>query len=401
MDGEENTALGSADAGSRRPANDLRPPLPVIALPDLPNATLDALTAWRSAYSDAVIARQKSVADSLAASISGLTVFPTVDPIPEEFFKQQKEAMARLARSISLPGVTAIAERLSDQILAAQRAPIAQLACPVDLSGFAPAIRLWDESHADVMATIGDRIGSFRADLARVLARWGKVAAGDWVDKLRVRGYPANLRAARRSTDLEWLSQVLLVEGTALFGVPGPKLIDSLASISSGANRRRWLSRRLGDLADDCEAMTAPHLEGDQRAVASFLCAAIGAIRGGHHAAAQALLANITESLVNGLESALETVVRSHNEGETQQDLADRIDKEHCVADWLALQPVLAAYVRYLPKKGDKMPLRFSRHASAHRMSARQFNRPNTAQALLCATSLATYLYGWPSLEAP
>lgn len=46
------------------------------------------------------------------------------------------------------------------------------------------------------------------------------------------------------------------------------------------------------------------------------------------------------------------------------------------------------AYQQFDPANGDKIPGTFSRHATAHTVSKRQYNRRNAVQALLFACSL-------------
>jgi len=62
---------------------------------------------------------------------------------------------------------------------------------------------------------------------------------------------------------------------------------------------------------------------------------------------------------------------------------------------YFALAPVASARLHYFRSKGDRTPSRYNRHASVHAVSRRQYNRPNTAQALLCATNLAAFMYRW------
>jgi hypothetical protein len=140
---------------------------------------------------------------------------------------------------------------------------------------------------------------------------------------------------------------------------------------------------------------------GPQKDVIHFAEAAVAAIRGGHCEAAQSLLSSVIESLVKGLDDSLQRLVRSHSADQTVEARAEKLDEEYEMKDWLALQPVLAAYRPFWASKGDPVPRTYSRHASAHFVARKQFNKRNTAQALLCATSLATYLYDWPDVRWP
>lgn len=49
-------------------------------------------------------------------------------------------------------------------------------------------------------------------------------------------------------------------------------------------------------------------------------------------------------------------------------------------------------YQQFWVDEGDAVPTTFSRNATAHTVSRRQFNRRNTVQALVFATSLLYFL---------
>jgi len=50
------------------------------------------------------------------------------------------------------------------------------------------------------------------------------------------------------------------------------------------------------------------------------------------------------------------------------------------------------AYQKYKTEDGDPIPTTFSRHASVHGVSAKQFSRRNAVQAVLFLSSLLVFL---------
>jgi hypothetical protein len=60
----------------------------------------------------------------------------------------------------------------------------------------------------------------------------------------------------------------------------------------------------------------------------------------------------------------------------------------------LVMLPIWAAHNTFERHKGDPVPHVFSRHASVHAVSGRQFNKRNTALALMLTTSLLGFANG-------
>lgn len=69
-----------------------------------------------------------------------------------------------------------------------------------------------------------------------------------------------------------------------------------------------------------------------------------------------------------------------------------RAYEEFTIRQFVAFAPMWQTYQRFEPDEGDAVPTTFSRNATAQTVSPRQFNRRNTVQALLFATSLLYFL---------
>lgn len=66
------------------------------------------------------------------------------------------------------------------------------------------------------------------------------------------------------------------------------------------------------------------------------------------------------------------------------QDVYD----EFSVRRFIAFAPMWQTYQQFFVTDGDKVPMTFSRNATAHTVSPRQFNRRNALQGLMVASSL-------------
>ena len=158
----------------------------------------------------------------------------------------------------------------------------------------------------------------------------------------------------------------------------------------SAADRRRTLGRRwrgvLADCASVLNTIDHPRLI-DGRAFA-INCA--DALRAGHHRAAQALAANLLDSLLRG---NLDAAVRTQLTRNTFRSNGSKIDLDaYEVRMALTFAPVWHAYAQYRTEHGDRVPRAFGRHPSAHAVSRAQYTRINAVIALMLVTSVLRFL---------
>lgn len=114
-----------------------------------------------------------------------------------------------------------------------------------------------------------------------------------------------------------------------------------------------------------------------------FAEAALDAFDAGHTEAAQALAGSLVDTIVAGY-FGTDRYKYTPNGRTTTTDVYD----EFLVREYIAFAPMWQAYQQFRVTNGDKVPTRFSRHATAHTVSARQYSRRNAVQALMFACSL-------------
>lgn len=75
----------------------------------------------------------------------------------------------------------------------------------------------------------------------------------------------------------------------------------------------------------------------------------------------------------------------------SNETVEERLDgwKENIDLITLVFVPILAAYQRFYPDKGDSVPKYYSRHASVHAVSTRQYTKENCIYVLMMAADLA------------
>ena len=97
--------------------------------------------------------------------------------------------------------------------------------------------------------------------------------------------------------------------------------------------------------------------------------------------------------------SLLDTLVTGHFGADRYKYTPDMKGKrttaeyeKFTVREFIAFAPLWQAYQKFNTEDGDSIPQTFSRHASVHGVSTRQFSRRNAVQALLFVTGLLVFM---------
>ncbi|MFF3566110.1 hypothetical protein ACFYXS_39410 [Streptomyces sp. NPDC002574] len=215
--------------------------------------------------------------------------------------------------------------------------------------------------------------------------QWKRLFAS--IGDLRDRIYPENLREAQPS--LEVLQLLLVDEGIPLMWVPGPQVVRALLDAPTPALRRRVISQRWKGITHDCATVLNGLDHPDLQDPRGFALDVTRALREGHITAAQALAANLLDSLTHRYFDTPARLKITKNELKTKGIKFDLND--HTIRFAFTLAPVWCAYARYFPKDGEPIPRAFGRHPSAHGVSRAQYSRVNAIYALMLVTSLLKF----------
>lgn len=213
-------------------------------------------------------------------------------------------------------------------------------------------------------------------------ASWLKTL-GPTLEKLKASFYPPNLRAIE-GMYFEDVEKVVMVDGIALYGVPRAAIAEALIRADSAAKRREILGRRWKAISADCREAVLACQSDAVAPYAPVAVAALDALDGGHTAAAQALVG----SLIDGLLTAYFGKERTNFTPNRKGTRTTSAFEEFTVREFIAFAPMWQAYQQFWVEDGDRVPTTFSRNATAHTVSARQFSRRNAVQGLLFACSL-------------
>ncbi|MGW8847983.1 hypothetical protein ACWGNE_09380 [Streptomyces xiamenensis] len=199
--------------------------------------------------------------------------------------------------------------------------------------------------------------------------------------------YPENLRELAPS--LDELEPLLVDEGIPLMWVPGPGTARDLLAAPDAAARRRLIGQRWKGVTNDCEGILDEIRHPALKDARGFALDVVSALRDGHTSAAQALAANLLDSLLQRHFSKALRIKLTKNDFKEKGIRFELDAYKFKVACTFA--PVWYAHARYYPADGDPIPRTFGRHPSAHGVSRLQYSRINTIYALMLVTTVIKF----------
>lgn len=235
---------------------------------------------------------------------------------------------------------------------------------------------------------LSDSFAKLAQRVATQQSAWLKTL-GPSLERLTLAFYPPNLRPIE---GLRWgaVESVVMVDGIALYGVPRTAIAQALIRADSPAKRRDILGRRSKAITADCRAM----VEGcETEAVTPYVpvaLRALDALEAGHTEAAQALTGSLLDSMVNTYFGAHRYLYTPDKRGKRTNAAYD----EFTAHEYIALAPIWQAWQKFFPNEGLPVPHTFSRNATAHTVSTKQYTRRNAVQSLMIVSSLIYFFNG-------
>jgi hypothetical protein len=202
------------------------------------------------------------------------------------------------------------------------------------------------------------------------------------IEAMRAEFYPPNIREVSQLR-FQAVNEVVMADGIALYGLPRKSTAEALVRANSTSERREVLGRRWRTISADCREVVLNCTSGAVAQYVPFALAALDALDVGHTAAAQAL----TGSLIDAIVAAYFGNDR-YKYTPSSRNRTTVAYNEFTIREFIAFAPMWQAYQQFFVSNGDKVPATFSRNATAHTVSARQFNRRNATQGLMLASSL-------------
>ena len=235
---------------------------------------------------------------------------------------------------------------------------------------------------------LSDSFAKLAQQVAAQQSAWMKTL-GPSLERLKLSFYPPNLQPIE---GLRWeeVESVVMVDGIALYGVPRTAIAEALIRADSAAKRRDILGRRWKAISADCRAA----VEGcETERVAPYVpmaLRALDALEAGHTEAAQALTGSLLDSMVNTYFGADRYLYTPDKRGKRTNAAYD----EFTAHEYIALAPIWQAWQKFFPDEGLPVPHTFSRNATAHTVSTKQYTRRNAVQSLMIVSSLIYFFNG-------
>lgn len=226
--------------------------------------------------------------------------------------------------------------------------------------------------------SVSDVLGETRQRLADLFS---------WLNTERYRNavsLPSNWDGIKMK-DYGLLEQLLLDEGLALAWVVEPELLTQLISAESAFKRREMLAEHWKEIIDRCyrllEAITLPALA-EWRGFALNIAAALNS---GHAEAAQALAANLIETML----------IKNFGWKKKSKKMAKGKQSEmtpETIHRCMVYSGLRGVFSHFPPDDETKIPSKLSRHASAHAVSTTQYTLTNS---LIAFMHVVAYLCLW------
>lgn len=261
------------------------------------------------------------------------------------------------------------------------------------LKGFEQLQKRMVVLNRDLIRNIDFGLGDISIDLAQAFTKqqtalWKNLEVARW--QIRQVFYPPNLRDID-DLDFDEVQAVVRLDGIALYGIPRSTIARSILNADTAAKKRDILGRKHREIAADCRVVAARVTSTRFIAYATMLTMALDALDAGHVAASQALTSNILDSLIY------------ERWGKKKQKdwfglLPDRSGKradgvEMTLHEYLATAPLAQAFQCFDRAAKNTTPRStYSRHATAHTISARQYSIRNAVQAVMVTTSFLLFL---------
>lgn len=200
---------------------------------------------------------------------------------------------------------------------------------------------------------------------------------------------PPNLRSHAGEVQAHQVHEFLEQEGIPLYLVPRGRTALRLLRAQDRSGRRRVLGDCYESITVDCAAVleqASRDVIGDEL---EFVLDGLGAMRSGYVRSAQAMFTVTLDTLIYRFypDQATRRLIMNREKGMDVPGVIDEMGVHEAMV-WL---PIWNAHEKFWNHKGDKVPNYYSRHASVHGVSTRQFSKRNCVQALMLVTSLIGY----------
>lgn len=177
--------------------------------------------------------------------------------------------------------------------------------------------------------------------------------------------------------------ELLEETGLPIVWVPRADVVAALLDASDAETRDRLLLDREDEILEDVRHVLGEIEDEELRGIAECATQGVACFTDGHHGPTQAWAATILTTVLQG-------TLQYASLAEARRKMSMNWEEQSLRRLRLALvaMSVRHALAEFWPHKGDPVPARFNRHASALWLSPEQFTRLNALISLMTVTSL-------------
>lgn len=201
---------------------------------------------------------------------------------------------------------------------------------------------------------------------------------------------PDNLADLDKEVDLEHLIELVYDDGIPLYVIPRSDTVLKLVRADGLKGRRKVLIECQESIFEDCRSALNSLRSDYAQEMGCFVRSGLDALEKGHSDAAQALFTNTMYTVHQKIWPD-----REDRKDITHHEKGDEVPEsftELSVGENLVFAALWNGHITFWPKRGEEPPTEYSRHASVHGVSRRQYKLENCIQALMLVTSLLAYV---------
>lgn len=246
------------------------------------------------------------------------------------------------------------------------------------------------EGLSQQIEALNERIeGSFKAAIEPLVDQSNQLVEDARINMNRAL-LPVNLRGVADELDAFEVLEFLEVEGIPLYLIPSAKTALRLVRAKTHTDRRKVLNTHERSILNDCTRVLEGIRTSNLLPQSRSLLDGVGAFKAGYPRSAQAMFTVTLDTLISSLNlgKSDKKVLTKKSQGAPTPKFLEQ------AAVWkaLVLLPIWNAHSEFWVDKGDAIPHDFSRHATVHSVSDKQYNKRNAVQALMLATSLIGFI---------
>lgn len=200
--------------------------------------------------------------------------------------------------------------------------------------------------------------------------------------------HPPNWRGDKTLLLPANLETLLLDEGLPLAWVPARNVLDKMFVANTASERRKILYSNRKGIISLCLLELNSLKKEELHEYKNFAIEAAESIRMGHWRSSQALSTNIIDSIIRRLfDNESRVKLTNHRNGQ-------RINwKEYPLREALVFGGIWGSYAEYWPDSvNENIPRQYTRHATAHAVSKKQYTRINSLIAIMHVTAFLKLL---------